>query len=82
MITRTVKLPNELDARLRQKAKGQKVTYSEAARRALQDGLGDGNAGINMLAALENFAGSIDGPKDLSVNKAHFDDFGVSAKRS
>ncbi|MGH7995656.1 MAG: hypothetical protein ACREFX_04815 [Opitutaceae bacterium] len=82
MITRTVKLPNELDARLRQKAKGQKVTFSEAARRALEDGLGDESSGIDMLAALESFAGSIDGPGDLSTNKAHFDDFGVSAKRS
>lgn len=81
MVTRTVKLPNELDARLRQKAKGQKVTYSEAARRALEDGLGDEKAGINMLAALESFAGSIDGPKDLSTNKAHLDDFGAPARR-
>jgi len=82
MVTRTVKLPNELDARLRQRAKVQKVTYSEAARRALADGLGDGSPGINMLAALESFAGSIEGPRNLSTSKAHLDDFGTRAKRS
>lgn len=82
MVTRTVKLPNELDSRLRQNAKGQKVTYSEAARRALADGLGDESSGINMLAALESFAGSIEGPRDLSTSEAHMDGFGARAKRS
>jgi predicted transcriptional regulator len=79
MITRTVKLPNELDARLRRRARTQKLTYSEAARRALQEGLRE-DSGVNMLAALAEFAGSVEGPEDLSTNKAYLDDYGAGSK--
>ena len=80
MVTRTVKLPAELDARLRRRARTQKITFSEAARRALQDGLREEErAGVDMLAALGGFAGSIEGPEDLSTNKAHLDDYGTGS---
>jgi len=80
MITRTVKLPPALDARLRRRARAQKLTYSEAARRALQEGLRE-DPGVNMLAALAEFVGSVDGPADLSTNKAYLDDYGTGAKK-
>ncbi len=35
---------------------------------------------VNMLEALKEFAGCIEGPPDLSTNKAYFDDFGLDAK--
>jgi hypothetical protein len=80
MIARTVKLPPALDARLRRRARAQKLTYSEAARRALQEGLRE-EPGVNMLAALAEFAGSVDGPADLSTNKAYMDDYGTRARK-
>lgn len=80
MITRTVKLPNELDARLRNRARREKVTYSEAARRALEDGLRDQKSGVNMLSALQSFAGSIAGSTDPSTNKAYLSNFGAPEK--
>ncbi len=76
MVTRTVKLPEDLDARLRRRARTQKVTYSEAARLALQKGLRE-EPGVNMLTALGDFAGSVAGPEDLSSNKSHMDDYGA-----
>ena len=80
MITRTIKLPNELDARLRRSARVGKLTFSEAARQAMQGGLRD-EGGINMLEAAKDFVGSVEGPRDLSTNKAYFDNFGEDAKR-
>jgi predicted transcriptional regulator len=80
MVARTVKLPEELDARLRQRARGQKLTYSEAARRVLADGLRQ-DAGIDMLAALEKFAGAATGPKDLSTNKSYMNNYGSGPRR-
>ena len=80
MITRTVKLPPALDARLRRRARAQKLTYSEVARRALQEGLRV-EPGVNMLAALGEFVGSVEGPVDLSTNKAYLDDYGTGAKK-
>jgi predicted transcriptional regulator len=81
MITRTVKLPPALDARLRRRARAQKLTYSEAARRALQEGLRE-EPGVNMLAALAEFAGSVEGPADLSTNKTYMDDYGTGTKKT
>ena len=78
--TRTVKLPPALDARLRRWARAQKLTYSEAARRALQAGLHE-EPGVNMLAALAEFAGSAEGPADLSSNKAYLEDYGTGTKK-
>jgi iron only hydrogenase large subunit-like protein len=79
VITRTIKLPNELDARLRRSARAGKLTFSEAARQAMQEGLRD-EGGINMLEAAGDFIGCVNGPRDLSTNKAYFDDFGKDAK--
>jgi hypothetical protein len=80
MITRTVRLPSALDARLRRWARTQKLTYSEAARRVLQAGLRV-EPGVNMLAALAEFAGSVEGPADLSTNKAYMDDYGTGTRK-
>jgi len=80
MITRTVRLPLALDARLRRRARAQKLTYSEAVRRALQEGLCV-EPGVNMLAALGEFAGSVEGPADLSTNKAYLDDYGIGRRK-
>jgi len=79
MISRTVKLPRELDTRLRRWARSRKLTFSEAARQAMQEGLRD-EGGVNMLEALKDFVGCVKGPPDLSTNKTYFDDFGRDAK--
>jgi plasmid stability protein len=79
MVARTVKLPEKLDVRLRQRARAQKLSYSEVARRALQAGLGQ-ESGVNMLAALAEFAGTVEGPPDLSTNKAYLDDYGTRVR--
>ena len=75
MITQTVKLPHDLDARLRRRARELKLSYSEVARQALQEGLRE-NSGVDMLSALEEFAGVVSGPEDLSTNPEYLADFG------
>lgn len=80
MITRTVKIPPPLDARVRQAARASGVSYSEAARRAIESGLKDAG-GINMAAALSEFAGCIKGAPDLSSSKAHLADYGSPGHR-
>jgi Arc/MetJ-type ribon-helix-helix transcriptional regulator len=79
MITRSVKLPKELDARLRRWARARRITVSEATRQALRESLRE-DGGVNMLEALKKFAGCVEGPPDLSTNKAYFDDYGLDAK--
>jgi len=79
MVTRTVKLPRELDARLRRWARTHKITVSEATRQALRETLRE-DGGVNMLEALKEFIGCLEGPPDLSTNRAYFDDFGRDAK--
>ncbi len=69
MVSRTVKLPKELDSRLRRWAKARKLTYSEAARQTMTEGMRDGG-GVNMREALKEFLGCVDGPTDLSTIKA------------
>ena len=46
----------------------------------MQEGLRE-DPGVNMLAALAEFVGSVDGPADLSTNKAYLDDYGTGAKK-
>ena len=75
MITGTVKLPEQLDARLRRRKQAQKLTYSEAVRLAFDEGLRQETA-VNLFEALHEFVGSVDGPEDLSTNKSYMDDFG------
>lgn len=79
MVSRTVKLPKELDSRLRRWAKARELTFSEAARQTMTEGMRDGG-GINMREALKEFNGCVDGPADLSSNKAYLDDYGLDAK--
>ena len=79
MVSRTVKLPKDLDARLRRWARARKLPFSEAARQAMQEGLRE-EGGVNMREALKDFMWCVQGPPDLSTNKAYFDDFGKYAK--
>jgi hypothetical protein len=69
MVARTLKLPAKMDVQIRLAAHKAGLTYSEAARRALELGLAE-KKGVLMLEALREFAGSLDGPADLSTNKA------------
>ncbi len=80
MITRTMKIPPPLDAKVRQAARAVGISYSEAARRALESGLKD-TGGVNMAAALREFAGCIKGAPDLSTNKAYLSDYGSPSHR-
>lgn len=78
MKTLSFKLPELLYKDLVSLAEHRGVSKSELIREALgslferQRAPSRGNA----LALLEDIAGSIDGPEDLSVNRAYLDDLG------
>ena len=46
----------------------------------MQEGLRE-EPGINMLAALGEFVGSVEGPADLSSNKVYLEDYGTGTKK-
>ena len=78
MKTLSLKVPETLYGDLTALAEHKGVSKSQLVRDALaelfrrQGPPGRGSA----LALLEDLAGSIDGPQDLSFNKAHLEDLG------
>ncbi len=80
MVTKTIKMPESLDARLRRSAKAQKKTYSSFVREAILRGL-ENEKGVNMGEVLIDFIGAGEGPGDLSSNKNYFRDFGRKRAR-
>ena len=78
MKTLSLKLPETLYGDLAALAKHRGVSKSELVREALvglfrrQKAPGRGSA----LAMLEDLAGSINGPEDLSFNKGYLEDLG------
>lgn len=78
MKTLTLKLPEILEARLSTFAREKRLSRSEVVRRALMEyfsGNGMESSG-SFLDLAKDLAGSIDGPPDLSTNKAHLDRYG------
>lgn len=78
MKTVTVKLPDELDAKLEALAAGRGVSKSAALRALLELGLtrthGRGRGTVGDLA--RDLEGCMDGPPDLSHNDAHLRGYG------
>lgn len=79
MKTLSLKIPETLYGNLTALAEHKGVSKSELVRDALAElfrrhpAPGRGSA----LALLEDLAGSIDGPQDLSFNKTHLEDLGL-----
>ena len=78
MKTLSVKLPDGLDAKLTAAAKRRKTTKSAVVRKVLEPALRvDGKPrGGSALDLARDLVGCLEGPGDLSVNKAYFKTFG------
>ena len=78
MRTITLNLPEILEAQLDTLARENGMSRSEIVRRALteyfsQDGIKSGS----FLDQARDLAGSIEGPSDLSIHKAHLKRYGT-----
>jgi predicted DNA-binding protein len=74
--TLSVKLPEPLAQWIERRSRKLNRTQSEVVRAALErerDGRGQAKSCRDLLAELDGF---FDGPKDLSTNPKHFEDFG------
>jgi hypothetical protein len=80
MVVKTLKIPEDLAARIQRQARATKSTVSAVMREALERGLAE-DAGIDMTEALKGIIGSASGPGDLSSNKAYFNGYGRSRSR-
>lgn len=77
MKTLTLKLPEILETRLNHLARKKGLSRSEIIRRALFEYLSkDLKESGSFLDLAQDLAGSIEGPSDLSTNKAHFKEYG------
>lgn len=78
MKTLSLKLPEALYGDLVSFAEHKGMSRSAIIRDALGELFRKERAPVrgNALAMLEDLAGSVDGPEDLSVSKAHLDDLG------
>jgi Arc/MetJ-type ribon-helix-helix transcriptional regulator len=76
--TITVKIPEELDARLEAAAKSRRTTKSEVVREALAAALRrPGKGKRSAYAAMKGACGLVkEGPPDLSTNKKHLRGYG------
>lgn len=78
MTTISLKLPGDLDAKLRVLAKQRGTSRSQVIRDALER-FTNGHHRLkheSALAMAQDLAGCVAGPADLSVNKDHMKDFG------
>ncbi|MFQ5652330.1 MAG: CopG family transcriptional regulator [bacterium] len=82
MKTLTLKLPEILEARLNAMAEKKGVSKSEIVRHALADYFSRDvvNDSGTFLELAKDLAGLVEGPPDLSVNKAHLEDSGSIEK--
>lgn len=74
----TLKLPDQLDRRLRVTAKQKRTTKSALARQALEAFLVDsrGQQTPSVHDLLADLAGSVEGPEDLATNPKYMEGFG------
>ena len=78
MKTITLKLPEMLEVRLNTIARKNGMSRSEIVRRALTEYLShDGIKPGSFLDLSRDLAGSIEGPSDLSTNKARLKRYGT-----
>ena len=78
MNTTTVKLPPDMENRLKAEAKRRSTSKSMLVREALDLYLAEkhATAGTSCLDAAADLAGTIKGPSDLSTHKRHMEGFG------
>ena len=78
MKTLSLKIPDTLEGDLIAFAKERGVSRSEVVREALMSLLSQERprARGSALAMMEDLAGSVEGPEDLSSNPAYLEDFG------
>lgn len=74
MRTVSFKLPAELDRALSELARRRRSSRSAVVRDALQVLTSDRRRSVTALAG--DLVGSLEGPRDLSTNPKHMDDFG------
>jgi len=79
MKTLSLKLPDEIDARLTALARQRGATKSEIIRGALEVYLGTGGAPLrtSVLDLAGPVIGSLEGPRDLSFRKEHLEGYGT-----
>lgn len=77
MTTISIKIPVELDRRLRRASAQRHMSRSaiirEAAERYVMEVCGETDSCLDVASDL---AGCVDGPEDLASNKAHLEGFG------
>ena len=78
MKTLSVKVPDGLAAKLAAAARRRKTTKSTLVRKALEDALQENGTSKrgSALDLARDLVGCLEGPGDLSVNKAYFKNFG------
>jgi len=78
MKTLTLKLPEILETRLRLCARKNGLSRSEIARRAIVEYLSHDHVynSSSFLELSRDIAGCVEGPSDLSTNKAHLKGYG------
>jgi plasmid stability protein len=78
MKTISLKLPSDLDKRLRTRARRSGVSLGAVVREAVTAFLDDDgrSAPGSVSAAAADLAGCAAGPADLSTNREHLDDYG------
>lgn len=77
MRTISLKLPDEIDARLEARAKGLGRTKSEITREALMRFFeGEPKPGVSCLDLVRDLVGVARGPGDLASNKKHLRGYG------
>lgn len=79
MPTVTVKLSEPEFARLEAMAAASKRTKSDVLREALKTSVRDGS--VSLLEAMRPYIGKLDGPGDLSTNKARMKGYGKTRAR-
>ena len=76
MTTISLKLPAELEARLKRAARAQGVSKSRLIREALEAHLANGKQRPTCMDLAADLVGRLAGPKDLSTNPKYMKGFG------
>jgi Arc/MetJ-type ribon-helix-helix transcriptional regulator len=78
MITISLKIPEDLNVRIRNLAEKRKSSASAVARKALEQYLSaqPESSRASVLDVARDLAGSVEGPRDLSSSKRHMKGYG------
>lgn len=78
MVSISLKIPKDMNARLGKFAQKRGITKSDAVRLGVERMLSDrpGDLKGSVLDLVADLAGCVEGPGDLSYNKKHLEGFG------